>query len=73
MDKKIEKYTRQSVFVELKEFCHLSREGSFIEMTEWTNGIGVDVVIASFQDRIISLSFGELEAIKELTIKLLEE
>jgi hypothetical protein len=72
MTEKIESYTRKSVFVELKEFCHLSKEGSFIEMTEWKNGEGVDIVIASFQDRTIPLTWGELQAIKKLTNKLLE-
>jgi hypothetical protein len=72
MDKKIESYTRKSVFTELKEFCHLSKEGSFMEITEWKNGEGVDVVIASFQDRSIQLTWGELQAIKKLTKKLLE-
>jgi len=73
MNKKIESYTRQSVFTELKEFCHLSKEGSFIEMTEWKNGEGVDIVIASFQDRSIQLTFGELQAIRNLTNKILEQ
>jgi len=72
MDKKIESYTRKSVFTELKEFCHLSKKGGFIEMTEWKNGEGVDIVIASFQDRSIQLTRGELEAIKKLTKKLLK-
>ena len=31
MDKKIESYTRSSVFAELAQFCHLSKEGSFME------------------------------------------
>lgn len=73
MNKKIESYTRQSVFTELKEFCHLSKEGSFMEMTEWKNGEGVDIVIASFQDKSIQLTFGELQAIKKLTNKILEQ
>jgi hypothetical protein len=72
MDKKIESYTRKSVFTELKELCHLSKEDSFMEITEWKNGEGVDVVIASFQDRSLQLTWGELEAIKKLTEKLLE-
>ena len=73
MNKKIESYTRQSVFTELEEFCHLSKEGSFMEMTEWKNGEGVDIVIASFQDRSIQLTFGELQAIRNLTNKILEK
>ena len=73
MDKKIESYTRSSVFAELKQFCHLSAESSFIEITEWKNGEGVDVVIGSFQDRIIPLTWGELIAIKKLTKELLKD
>jgi hypothetical protein len=72
MTEKIKNYTRKSVFIELKEFCYLSKKNSFIEMTEWKNGEGVDIVIASFQDRIIQLTWGEIEAIKKLENKLLE-
>ncbi len=72
MDKKIESYTRSSVFSDLKQFCSLCKEGSFIEMTEWKNGEGVDIVIASFQDRAMQFTWGEVEAIKKLTKKLLK-
>jgi predicted nucleic acid-binding protein len=35
MKNKIEIYKKQSIFAELKDFCHLSKEGAFIELTEW--------------------------------------
>ena len=54
---------RNSVFAEMKQFCHMSKEHDFIEITEWTNGEGVDI---SLSDRHISLTYGELKAINTL-------
>lgn len=73
MKNKIEIYKKQSIFAELKDFCHLSKEGGFIELTEWKNGEGVDVVIGSFQDRITQFSWGEIKAIKKLSKKLINK
>lgn len=39
------------------------KEHSFIEVTEWENGEGIDVI---FDDKIIQLSWGQLEAINVL-------
>jgi len=54
---------RNSVFTELKKYCHLSKENDFIEVTEWSNGEGYDITI---NDKIISLTDGQLEGIKYL-------
>lgn len=62
----IKTYTRKTHFSELKEFCYLSPEHSFIEVTEWKNGEGVDVVIDSQGVKQISLTFGEFDALKKI-------
>lgn len=56
--------TRKSVNTELKKFDVLAKDSDFIEVTEWTNGEGWDI---SINDKLISLTWGQLEAIKYLT------
>lgn len=63
-------YNRKAIFAELKDYCYLSKEHSFIEVTEWKNGDGVDITIDSFQCTHFSLTYGEIDAIKKLTKKL---
>lgn len=58
---------RKSVNCDLNKFCILAKEDSFIEVTEWTNGEGWDITI---DDKLISLSIGELDAINYLTMSL---
>lgn len=57
---------RKSVSEELKKYCHLSTENSFIEITEWSNGEGIDITISNSYDRTFSLTYGELELINIL-------
>lgn len=55
---------RKSVNDKLRKYCHLAKDSDFIEVTEWVNGEGWDITI---NDRVISLTYGELEAINYLT------
>ena len=71
MDKKIKSYTRKTVFAELQEFDVTTKEHSFIELIEWKNGEGADVMISAYSEKFISLTWGEIKAIKKLTKKLL--
>jgi len=73
MTKKIESYNRKTVFAELEQFDVLTKEHSFIELIEWKNGEGVDVAISSYSEKFISLTWGEIDAIKHLTKKLLKQ
>lgn len=73
MNKKIESYTRNTVFAELEQFDVLTKEHSFIELIEWKNGEGVDVAISAHSEKFISLTWGEIDAIKKLTKKLLKQ
>lgn len=54
---------RKSINCDLRKFDYLAKEGDFIEVTMWSNGEGVDVTI---NDKILSLTDGQLEAIKYL-------
>ena len=64
---------RKSVMSELKAFCYPSRDEDYIEVTEWSNGEGIDVNISdSSGDKTIALTFGEFKALKK-AIKFLNE
>lgn len=51
---------RKSVHDDLKKYDYLAKDNDFIIVTEWTNGEGIDVTI---NDTLISLTYGQLEAI----------
>jgi hypothetical protein len=64
----LEKYNRKAVSCNLEEFDPLFASGDdFIEVCEWKNGEGYDIAI---NDRHISLTHGELEAINFLAEQL---
>ena len=63
----MEKSKRNTVIEDLNKFCHLATEHDYIEVTEWTNGEGWDI---SFNNKHISLTYGELEAINYLKMSL---
>ena len=54
--------------IDLKEYCHFAKEDDMMEITEWSNGEGVDVVINSSTDRgkiEFNLTFGEWDCLKD--------
>lgn len=65
---KIEKYKKESVFAETKDFDYLAKEHDFVEITEWKNGEGYDITLSDKQ--IISITDGQFRAIKKLIKKL---
>ena len=60
----MEFYNRKAVYAPLKEYCHLAKEHSFMEVTEWHNGEGFDVTIAD--DKYYSFTHGEFELLNVL-------
>lgn len=58
---------RKSVNDKLTKYDYLAKDNDFIEVTEWTNGEGYDIII---NDKIISLTNGQLDAINYLTKSL---
>lgn len=58
---------RKSINDKLTKYDCLAKDDDFIEVTEWTNGEGYDIVI---NDKIISLTSGQLDAINYLTKSL---
>lgn len=63
----IEVSQRRAVFSALKAYCHHSGDNDFIEITEWSNGEGYDIVIDRKHntDRF-SLTYGEWELLQVL-------
>ena len=60
----MEVYNRKSVMANLKDFDYLSKENDYIEVAQWNNGEGWDIFI---NERHVSLTYGQLEAINYLT------
>lgn len=63
---------RKSISDKLEKYCYCSNgDNDFIEVTQWTNGEGIDITInANGQDKSFSLTYGELEAINYLKMSL---
>lgn len=58
---------RRSINDKLNKYCYIAKEDDYIEVTEWTNKEGWDI---EFNNKHISLTSGELDAINFLTRKL---
>lgn len=57
---------RTSVHDDLKKYDYISKDNGYIEVTEWANGEGIDVTIENKDTKLISLTYGELDAINHL-------
>ena len=68
----METYKRKSAFTELEDFCYLSNEHDYMEVTEWRNMEGFDVEVFSKIREKFSMTWGQFKALKKL-IKKLEE
>lgn len=65
---------RKSCYVDMNEFSAFGHEGDWIEVTEWTNGEGIDICIHYANDHdetdhIFKLSYDELMAIMNIINK----
>ena len=58
--------SRKSVHDDLKKYDYISKDNGYVEVTEWVNGEGIDVTIESGSTKLISLTYGELDAINHL-------
>ena len=60
--------SRKAVNDKLKKYDYLAKDEDFIEVIEWTNGEGYDIIING--DKIISLTRGQIDAINYLVRSL---
>lgn len=58
---------RKSISDKLKKYDYLAKDNDFIEIIEWTNEDGYDI---SINDKIISLTRGQIDAINYLVRSL---
>lgn len=58
---------RKSIHDDLNKYDIFAKDDDYIEVTEWSNGEGVDIQI---NERSIQLNFNELEAINYLVMSL---
>jgi hypothetical protein len=64
---KVEKSSRSSISVELKDFDQFAKELDFMEVCKWSNWEGYDITISSSAgNRFFSLTQGELQALNFL-------
>ncbi len=68
----MERYTRRTIFSELKKYDIFAKENDYIEVCEWKNGEGFDVEINSVKPERFQLTYGEYKALKKV-IKELQE
>ena len=68
--KELEKYNKKAVYCTLKDYDYLAEEHSYVEITQWNNGEGIDINVYNQSERVISLSYGEFKLIKKLIKKL---
>jgi hypothetical protein len=67
----MDKYTRVAVFDLLEDYCPLAKPEDFMEVSEWYNGEGVDVTIASVMGtNTTAFTWGQLKALKKLLKQL---
>ena len=67
------KYNKKAVFSEIGEYCHLSGEHSFIEISQWANLEGFDININDkLGNRTIPITYGQYKLIKKL-VKFLDK
>ena len=62
---------KKSANVDLRDFSIFGQSGDWLEVTEWTNGDGIDIIIERFDEptKNISLTYDELEAIINIVNK----
>ena len=62
----ISTYTRKAKHIDLSGYCTFAQKHDFIEMTEWSNGEGMDIFVSGTSDNKFSLTWGQWEALQVL-------
>lgn len=61
----MEENKRNSVMMQLDGYCIMSKEHDYIEVTEWSNGEGFDIMIEGDRLERFSLTWGQFKALKK--------
>lgn len=67
---KFETKLRKSIHSDLKNYCPLTKDDSFMEVTEWTTEEGFDVYISGLEHERISMTWGQFRLLKKLVKKI---
>ena len=59
-------YERKAGYASLKGWCHHSKDSHFIEVTDWANGEGFDVLIEANRTERVSLTWGQWLLLKRI-------
>jgi hypothetical protein len=62
----IEVNTLTSKSINLKKYCHFAKDHDEIQVVEWINGEGFDVVIDDVQPQRFSMTYGQFDALQLL-------
>lgn len=63
--------TKTSMYCDLQPFDPgFAKDYDFVEITEWSNGEGFDILIETTKRERFSLTWGQYEAVKHLVKKL---
>jgi hypothetical protein len=63
-------YERKAGFGYLKDWCHHSKASDFIEVTDWVNGEGFDVLVDGGRRERFSLTWGEYSLLKRIVKRI---
>lgn len=67
----MEQYKRKTIFSKLKGFCPFAKEDEFMEVTQWKNMEGFDVVIHGIDGYFnFKMTYGEFDLLKKMVKKL---
>ena len=70
---KMERSKRNAIFEELKGYCIFGQKNDYIEVTEWSNGDGVDVDVSAVDgNQRFSLTWGQFDLLKKMIKKLMK-
>jgi hypothetical protein len=61
----MEESKRNTLFMQLDDYCIMAKEHDYIEVTQWSNGEGFDVMIQGNRLERFSLTLGEFKALKK--------
>lgn len=68
--KEFEMSPRRSIFSEIDDYCYLSKEHDYIEITEWSNGDGFDIDICTEGSQILRITWGQFKLLKKMAKQL---
>ena len=68
-----EEHKRNSILSEIGDWCFLSAKGDYMEITEWTNGEGVDInIYSSGKEQMFNMTWGQYDLFKKMMKQIIK-